>query len=165
MRDHSKLGELIASIACELKDSPAASLALASLPGLSVHANIGLGPGAFLVKPVASRTEQPELHFLLTQHLYEQVNIIPCGMFLTRADTNSTLLAWRREAPCSEHQLLRIPLLLLNLLLDAPRPICPSETTIGSRGTGTTQQKAEQRLHDVPLALDFFRNKVCVRFR
>jgi len=153
MRDHSQIEELVASIARELRDSSAAGLALANLPGLSVHANIGLGPGASLIKPVATKTEQPELHMLLTQQLYKQANIIPCGMFITRADTNSTLLAWRREAPFSEHQLLRVPLLLLNLLLDAPRPILPSETTIGSREAGSTQQKAEQQLHDMPPGL------------
>jgi hypothetical protein len=91
MRDHSTIKELFASVARELKDSPAASLALANLPGLSVHANIGLGPGAYLLNSVASRTDHATLQ-RLTYDLYEQINIIPCGMSVTRPDTYSTLL-------------------------------------------------------------------------
>ena len=153
MRDHSRIDEIVAAITRELKGSAAASLALTNLPCLSAHADIGMGPGAFLIKLTASGVGKDELHMLLTQQLYERVNIIPCAMFVTRGDTNSTLLTWCLEAPCSEHQLLRVPLLLLNLLLDAPRPIFPSETTIGGRDAHTTQRAAEQRLHDMPAAL------------
>ncbi|MCI0620311.1 MAG: hypothetical protein L0387_01320 [Acidobacteria bacterium] len=92
---------------------------------------------------------------LLTQQLFKEANVPSCTMILTRGspDSNSTLLAWRPAAPCSEHELLRVPLLLLNLLLDAPRPIFPSDTIIGSREAANTDQKAEQRLHDMPPVL------------
>jgi Apea-like HEPN len=92
---------------------------------------------------------------LLDHVLWKMVNIEPYGMTMTRGspDSNSTLLVWRPEAPCSEHQMLRLPLLALNLLLDAPRPIYPSETTIGYRGGVGTDPVFGQRLHDMPPAL------------
>jgi len=153
MQNHLFLEELVASISRELKDLPAASLALANLPCLNVHANIRLGPGAFLIKPAASRPEQAVLDQLLNNQLYKQVNIIPCSVLMSRADMKSILLIWSREVPSSQYKLFRIPLLLLNMLLDAPRPIFPSETTVGSRDSGNTHKMAEQRLHDMPPAL------------
>jgi hypothetical protein len=155
MSDDSEIKDLVASITGELKDSPAASLALANLPGLSLHAHFGLGPGAFLVKQDAREAKKHELHMLITQQLFKQVNINPCTMIITRGfpSGNGTLLAWRPEAPCSEHELLRVPLLLLNLLLDASRPIIASETIIGHRDAASKDQAAQQRLHDMPSVL------------
>jgi hypothetical protein len=85
MAENSVIHDLVKSITAELNDSPTASLALANLPFLSVHAHIGLGMGAFLVKPVATRAERAELHMLLTQELFKRVDVSACSTILRTA--------------------------------------------------------------------------------
>jgi hypothetical protein len=151
--DKRTLQEIVASIARQLRDSPTASLALANLPCLMIHANVRLGPDAQLIRPHEGGHDQQLLHVHLTQDLFQKANIRPCGTFITRTATNTMLLVWHHSVPSSEHQLFRMPLLILNLLLDAPRPITPSETTVGTRSPGDSEKQTEQRIHSIPSAL------------